>query len=107
MKKHNTIHHSSLVSRSIFTKVRIFWSIVFTLVAAQIYLAIQISTMGAELSVLEHSQTVIARENQELELSLVKKSSLSSIEQKAESNGYSYPKKMVYLKYDQNVAQAR
>lgn len=77
------------------------------LLAVQIFFTIQASSMGAELSVLEHQSMELTRKNQELKQALVNKSSLSQVQEKAEEIGYIKPSNVLFVKQDAPVAQLR
>jgi hypothetical protein len=87
------------------TKRRVAWFFAFVLVSTQIFFAIQISTMGGELAHLEHEQISIAKENQQMQLELVQKSSLSKVIESSETLGYQEPKHIVFVESDNTVAQ--
>jgi hypothetical protein len=89
------------------TKTTIGWTIFGVLVAIQIFFAIQISTFGAELSVLENQSTEILKTSQGVRTEVISKLSLTEAEDKSESLGFEKPKKVVFVKKDQSTTALR
>ena len=110
MKRRNRIKQQrthSIEWKKYATKGMLIWAVLGVLVSIQIFFTIQTSTMGAELSVLEHKSIELTKKNQELKASLVSKSSLSDSQQKAETLGYLRPSKVVFVKENAPVTALR
>lgn len=90
-----------------FTKSTFGWGLFAVLVAIQIFFTIQTSSLGAELSVLEHKNMETTKKNQELKATLVTKSSLSDADSQADKLGFIMPTNVLFVKTDEPVAQLR
>jgi hypothetical protein len=93
--------------RKYVTKSTVGWIFLGVLVAIQIFFAIQISTFGGELSVVESESNEIARINQGLKTEVITKLSLTDAEEKAVSMGFEKPKKVVFVKRDEGATALR
>ncbi len=99
-----SIHQSK---KKYLTRTSFGWGFFAVLVAIQIFFTIQASSLGAELSVLEHKNMQIAKTNQELKAALVTKSSLSDAGSQADKLGFVKPTNVLFVKQDEPVAQLR
>ena len=79
--------------------------LVGTLFVLIVFLSIQTSSLGATLVNLEDKQNELVKTNRSLSDKLVKKSSLTSADQKAEELGFTKPQTIVYLNKVEPVAK--
>lgn len=100
-------HTKPVEKRNYFTKSSAGWIVFGFLVALQIFFAIQISTFGAELSVLEDKSTTTMKHNQELRTAVITKQSLMSAEDKSNALGFVKPQKVVFVKQGETVTALR
>lgn len=77
------------------------------LLVSSVILTIDTATSGAEIAMLEKTQSNLIQENSTLTDSLVKFSSLNSADEKAKELGFSQPGNIVYLSQKEAVAQAQ
>lgn len=75
------------------------------LVAASIFLTVEMASSGAELSFLESDEAALKSENQRLEAELISASSLSQFENIYESLGFIKPEKIIYITEEEAVAK--
>lgn len=73
------------------------WMSVGLLILLQIYFAVQTATRGAELANLEIQQSKLAKANQGLAEQLVESSSLTKIQNQADSLGYVPSQKRIFI----------
>lgn len=83
------------------------WIVVGILLVSSVILTIDTATSGAEIAMLEKTQSNLIQENSTLTDSLVKFSSLNSADEKAKELGFSQPGNIVYLSQKEAVAQAQ
>lgn len=72
---------------------------------SSVFLAIEISTSGAELAKLESESARLKREKEILTVDLVKASSLSSLGERAEEMGFVKPERVLYIGEAETVAK--
>lgn len=81
------------------------WLILLLVVVFNVIFTIQTAASATDLSQLEHDQAELAKQNDELKLTLVDESSLSKLSEQAEELGYVKPQHVVYAKLGEPVAQ--
>jgi len=81
------------------------WLILFLLVIANVYLTVETATSGAQIVSLEKKEQILANEKRLSSEEIIKKSSLSSIQQKAQEMGYRKPQNIVYISQKEVVAK--
>ena len=92
-----------------FTNLRAYglWVIVGVLLISSVILTIDTATSGAEIAKLEKTQAALLLENSTLTDSLVKSSSLNTVDGKAKELGFAQPNNIIYLSPKEAVAQAQ
>jgi len=84
------------------------WVIIFGLlgivITAQLVITNILASRGDELSKLEAKANEIARQNQNLREELVKKTSLTKINEESQNLGLGIPEKIIYLNLAETVA---
>lgn len=88
-----------------FGKAGIIWILAIPLVAASIFLTVEMASSGTELSFLESQEAALKSENQRLGAELVSASSLSQFENTYESLGFIKPEKTIYITEEEAVAR--
>lgn len=81
------------------------WLILFLLVIFNVYTTIETATSGAQIVNLEKREQALANEKRLSSEEITKKSSLSSVEQKAQEMGYQKPQNIVYVSQKEVVAK--
>ena len=83
----------------------IFTGLLIVLVIANVFFTVSVSASGAELTIIEKNQSTLLSKNQEFMDEITKESSLSVIEEKAESLGFVKPENIVYAQAIEPVAK--
>ncbi|MBI4153397.1 hypothetical protein HY503_00140 [Candidatus Woesebacteria bacterium] len=86
-------------------KSNIVWILAVPLVAASIFMTVEMAASGAELSLLEKEEVALKAENQALGAELISASSLSQFENTYESLGFIKPEKTIYITEEDAVAK--
>ena len=79
--------------------------IIFFPLASMVVLAIQTSHQGSELIEIENEIADLKKENNEVELSVIKETSLSVLSETAFEFGFEKPNSMLYLNRQSSVAK--
>lgn len=74
-----------------------FWALTFALFAGSIFMAVDASTAGAEITYLATQVEALSAKNRELTAEMIKFSSVKGAEESAETLGFVKPEKTVYL----------
>ncbi len=101
------IRNQTQPKKKYLTKYTSCWIVFGILVAIQIFCTIQASTMGAELSAIEHTSMALTKGNQELKGQLVSRSSLTDAQEQIETLGYVKPKDVLFVKNNAPVTALR
>lgn len=88
-----------------FGKAGIVYILAVPLVAAAIFMTVEMASSGAELSKLEREEAALKAENQRFGAELVSASSLSQFENTYESLGFIKPEKTIYITEEDAVAK--
>lgn len=86
-------------------KSNIVWILAVPLVAASIFMTVEMASSGAELSKLEKEEVGLRAENQRIGAELISSSSLSQFESTYESLGFIKPEKTIYITEEEAVAK--
>ena len=86
-------------------KSNIVWILAVPLVAASIFMTVEMASSGAELSKLEKEEAGLRAENQRIGTELISASSLSQFENTYESLGFIKPEKTIYITEEDAVAK--
>lgn len=86
-------------------KSNIVWILAVPLVAASIFMTVEMASSGAELSKLEKEEVELRAENQRIGAELISASSLSQFESTYESLGFIKPEKTIYITEEEAVAK--
>ena len=86
-------------------KSNIVWILAVPLVAASIFMTVEMASSGAELSKLEKEEVGLRAENQRIGTELISASSLSQFENTYESLGFIKPEKTIYITEEDAVAK--
>lgn len=93
------------MKKNIDIKKILIWSLGVILVGLTVYVTIESSTSGAELSNMEKIEAKLTQENDDLSNELVGNSSLNTLESKASELGFAKPTKILYIGEEQKVAK--
>jgi cell division protein FtsB len=85
-------------------KKQVVWLLLFIFVSFQVFLTVQTSSSGALLIELEQKQIEFEDENKKLNEELVKHTSLSTTEEKAEELGFVKPQETVFIADEESVS---
>ncbi|KKQ43303.1 MAG: hypothetical protein US60_C0004G0023 [Microgenomates group bacterium GW2011_GWC1_37_8] len=88
----------------VFRKHIVFWLILIAFISLQVFIAIQVSTKGAGLAVLENNKNELLAEQQKLKGELIGANSITVLAEKAQEFGYKKIDKTFYIKIDENFA---
>jgi hypothetical protein len=76
-------------------------------ISSSIYFAIDSAIISDKLIAVEKTENELSKTNRTLSSSLVKDSSLTSLNEKTQSLGFSKPSNIMYLKEEETVASIR
>ncbi len=79
--------------------------VVFVLLMGTVFISIEASTFGDKLSRIRKQENLLSESNKNLSDKLVKSSSLTFVEKKAEELGYKRPEKIFYITEKEAVAK--
>jgi len=88
----------------VFKKHIIIWLMLIIFISVQVFIAIQVSTKGAGLAVLENNKNELLAEQQKLKGELIDANSITVLAGKAQELGYKKIDKTFYIKIDENFA---
>ncbi len=77
--------------------VYIVYFIVFLMLATQVFLSVQVSSLGSKIFTLEKKAGELSDRNKKLVSEIVSSSSLSQIEERSQGLGFAKPADVVYL----------
>jgi hypothetical protein len=86
-------------------KLTPFWVVLGVFLVATVVFTIETATSGAQLAKITKQEGQLLEENRRLSSQLMQVSSLTSLEQKAESLGYFRPGKIIYVLEPAGVAK--
>jgi hypothetical protein len=89
----------------LFNKGIFVWVLLFIFGAIQVYFAIFVSALGADLQTLEKKEAQVTEENKVLRSQLIESTSLAKASENSESLGFAKSKETVFLGGDDFVAQ--
>lgn len=79
--------------------------LISTVVVMTVYLAIEASSKGSILADLEKQKSQLIQENNKLSSELISSSSLTALQDTAESLGYNKPEKIIYTGLPEPLAK--
>ena len=81
------------------------WVVSLGLVSLMVFLTIELSTVGAELTALTEEELLIREQKRNLGEEIARSNSLNSFEVSAESLGFVKPEKVIYIADDEGIAK--
>ena len=83
----------------------LFWVAFLGIVSLLVFLTIELSTVGAELTNLQEQESRLEGENRFLSEEIARSNSLNSFEETAENLGFVKPEKVIYITSDEGIAK--
>jgi len=84
---------------------RVVFAVTVAIIAAQVFFAIQSSSLGMKLASLEEERLAITKQNDDISKNLIESTSLIKIQEESQKLGFARPTNMVYINPEESVAR--